>query len=375
MVAGFRPALVVLAALNCAGVAVWPGGPGAAAQDIVMRVRVDTVRSVPLAQTVSVIGRLVAQRRGEVAARINGPIEAYVVEVGDRVERGQLLAVLDTSSLRAARDLYAGRLSEARAAFATRKAELALARQEYARLEGLKTSAAFNQARFDDARQRVAIAQTQVGQAETAIATARADLQLAEINLENAEIRAPYAGVITDRLSEAGAYLQTGDPLVRMVGDRDMEVEAEVPFQYLAGLTPGVRLNITLDDGTRHEAEMRAMLPSENPLTRTRTVRFVSRFGATERPLAHDQSVTLDVPLGAAEDVLSVHKDAVVKQRGEDMVYVVVDGAAQPRAVKLGAAIGSRFQVLGGLRAGDRVVVRGNERLKPGDPVEIVNSS
>jgi RND family efflux transporter MFP subunit len=367
--------LVVLAALSCAGVAVWPGGPGAAAQDIVMRVRVDTVRNVPLAQTVSVIGRLVAQRRGEVAARINGPIEAYVVEVGDRVERGQLLAVLDTSSLRAARDLYAGRLSEARAAFATRKAELVLARQEYARLEGLKTSAAFNQARFDDARQRVAIAQAQVGQAETAIATARADLQLAEINLENAEIRAPYAGVITDRLSEAGAYLQTGDPLVRMVGDRDMEIEAEVPFQYLAGLTPGVRLDITLDDGTRHQAEMRAMLPSENPLTRTRTVRFVSRFGATERPLAHDQSVTLDVPLGAAEDVLSVHKDAVVKQRGEDMVYLVVDGAAQPRAVKLGAAIGSRFQVLGGLQAGDRVVVRGNERLKPGDPVEIVSSS
>jgi len=340
-----------------------------------MRVRVDTVRSVPLAQTVSVIGRLVALRRGEVAAHVSGPIQAYLAEVGDRVEAGQTLAVLDAAVLQAERDLSIARVNEARAAMAARQAELMLARQEYKRMEGLRSSAAFNHARFEDARQRVAIAQAQVKQAETAIAAARADLQLAEIDLRDAEIHAPYAGVIIARLSEAGAYVQIGDPLVRMIGDRDMEVEAEVPFQYLAGLAPGVRVEITLDDGTRHEAGMRAMLPSENPLTRTRTVRFVPNFRATKRPLAHDQSVTLQVPLGGAEEVLSVHKDAVVKQRGEDVVYVVVNGTVQPRAVELGPAVGSRFQVLSGLQEGDRVVVRGNERLKPGDPVEIVGSS
>lgn len=370
-----RAALIASAALFGAVAAVWPAGSGAQTQEGVMRVRVDTVRSVPLAQTVSVIGRVVAQRQGEVAARINGPIEAYLVEIGDRVETGESLAVLDATALEARRDLYAARVSETRAALAARRAELDLARQEYQRLERLKTSAAFNQARFDDAQQRVVIAQAQVEQAETAIATARADLQLAEINLYNAEIRAPYAGVITARLSEAGAYVQTGDAMLRMIGDREMEVEAEVPFQYLAGLAPGVRVDITLDDGTNHEARMRAMLPSENPLTRTRTVRFVPNFGPTKRPLAHDQSVTLQVPVGSADAVLSVHKDGVVKQRGEDMVYVVVDGVAQPRAVELGTAVGSRFQVLGGLQEGDRVVVRGNERLKPGDPVEIVGNT
>jgi len=370
-----RPAMIALAALFCAVVGAWSVGPGVQAQNGTMRVRVDMVRSVPLAQTVSVIGRLVAQRQGEVAARINGPIEDYLVEVGDRVEVDQILAVLDATALQARRDLYAGRLSEVDAAFATRMAELTLARQEYNRLEGLKNSAAFNQARFDDARQRVEIAVAQLKEAETAIAGARADLQLAEINLYNAAVRAPYAGVITARLSEAGAYVQTGDPLVRMIGDRDMEVEAEVPFQYLAGLAPDVRVDLKLDDGTSHEARMRAMLPSENPLTRTRTVRFVPSFGATQRPLAHDQSVTLQVPVGAAEEVLSVHKDAVVKQLGADMVYVVVDGAAQPRNVELGTAVGSRFQVLEGLQEGDQVVVRGNERLKPGDPVEIVGNS
>jgi len=117
------------------------------------------------------------------------------------------------------------------------------------------------------------------------------------------------------------------------------------------------------------------MLPTENPLTRTRTVRFVPSFGPTERPLAHDQSVTLQIPIGAASEVLSVHKDAIIKQGARDMVYVVVDGAAQPRPVELGAAVGSRFEVLGGLQDGDRVVVRGNERLMPGAPVEIVGSS
>jgi len=375
VIPSYRPARIALAALFCAVAVAWPADPGAEAQNGAMRVRVDTVRSVPLAQTVSVIGRLVAQRRGEVAAHVNGPIEAYLVEVGDRVEAGQTLAVLDAAILEAERDLYIARIGEARAAVAARQAELALARQEYKRMEGLRTSAAFNHARFEDARQRVAIAQAQVKQAETTVAAARADLQLAEINLQDAEVRAPYAGVVTARLSEAGSYVQTGDPLLRMIGDRDMEVEAEVPFQYLAGLAPGVRVDIELDDGTRHEARMRAMLPTENPLTRTRTVRFVPSFGPTERPLAHDQSVTLQIPIGAASEVLSVHKDAIIKQGARDMVYVVVDGAAQPRPVELGAAVGSRFEVLGGLQDGDRVVVRGNERLMPGAPVEIVGSS
>ena len=349
-------------------------GP-ALAQGEAMRVRVDAVKYVPLSQTVPVIGRLVAKRVGVVAARINGPIQDFRVEVGDRIEAGQVIAVLDGAVLRARRGLYAGRLSEVRAELSVTKAELALARLEHKRLEKLKKSAAFSQARFDDARQKVVIAKAEVRQAESAIAGAKADLQLAEINLYNTEVRAPYPGVVTERLTETGAFVQVGEPVIRMIGDRTLEIEAEVPFQRLAGLAPGVEVRLQLDDGTKHSAVVRALLPSENPLTRTRAVRFVPDFGETLRPLAHEQSVTLQIPIGAARRVLSVHKDAIVKRNGKDIVFVVAGDGVQARPVELGIAVGSRFEVLNGLREGERVVVRGNERLKPGAKVRVIGES
>ncbi len=336
--------------------------------------RVDEVRLVPLTQSAPVIGRLVASRIGDVAARINGPVVAFKVEVGDRVEAEQVVAVLDATALRARRDLSAGRLGEARAERVVKQAELTLAEQEYKRMEGLRKSAAFSQARYDDARQRVRIAEAELGQAESAIAEAKAELELAEINLHNAEVRAPYAGVVTERLTESGAYVQVGEAVIRMVGDQSLEVEAEVPNQNLAGLEPGIDVALVLDDGTRHGAVVRAILPRENPLTRTRIVRFVPNIGATRRALAHDQSVVLEIPAGTERQVLSVDKDAVIIRRGQDMVFVVENGIAEARPIALGDAVGGRFEVRKGLKAGDRAVVRGNERLKPGDKVRIAGA-
>lgn len=362
-------------ALSC--LALLALGAPAWAQGQALLVRVDTVKTVPLSQTVPVIGRLVSLRGGVVAAQINGPVEAFKVEVGDRIEAGQVIAVLDAQSLQARRDLFAGRLSESRAALSIKKAQLELTRQDFKRMEGLKKSAAFNQARFEDSQQKVAIAKAEMRQAETAIASAQADLELAEINLQDVEIRASYAGVVTERLTEAGAYVQIGEAVIRMIGDEMLEIEAEVPFQRLSGLTPGTEIQISLDDGTRHSAVVRAAVPSENPLTRTRVVRFTPNIGETLKSLAHDQSVTLEVPTGPSRQVLSVHKDAIVKRRGQDMVFVV-DGkgdAAESREVTLGISVGGRFEVLQGLNEGDQVVVRGNERLKQGDKIQVLGAS
>lgn len=340
-----------------------------------MLVRVDAVKWVALSQTVPVLGRLVARQTGMVAARVSAPVKTFYVEVGDRVEAGQAITALDADTTNAKRDMVAGRLGEVRANLSVKKAELQLARQEFKRLERLKKSTAFNQARFDDARQNVAIARAEVRQAESAIAAAQAELDLAELDLRYTEVRAPYAGVIVERLVEAGAYVQVGDPLVRMLGDRSLEIEADVPFQNLSGLAIGTKISITLDDETRHSAVVRAMIPSENPLTRTRVVRLVPKFGETSRPLANDQSVTLLIPLGPKRQVLSVHKDAVVRRRGQNVVFVVDGDKTQARPVELGAAVGSRLEVLNGLVEGDRVVVRGNERLKAGDKVRIDGAS
>ena len=356
-------------------VALVAAGASATAQNNQMLVRVDRVKVEPLAQKVPVLGRLVARQAGEVAARINGPVEAFHVEVGDRVEAGQVIAEINATYLGAQRNLTAAELAKSQAQRSTAKAELGLAEQELKRLARLQKSAAFSQARYDDARQKVAIAEAEVKETEAAVLSARADLELKDINLSYAEIRAPYSGVISERMTETGASLQTGDPVVRMVGDRALEIEADIPFQRLSGVREGTTVGIVLDDGTSHAATVRAVVPEENPLTRTRAVRFIPEFGDTDRPLATEQSVTVYIPASAPRSVLTVHKDAVIKRGPRSLVYVVKDDTAEMRQITLGEPTGSRYEVLDGLSEGESVVVRGNERLRPGDKVRIDGAS
>ncbi len=352
-----------------------PLGVPAAAQEQAQLVRVDSVQEQPMTQTVEVIGRLVPRRAGSVAARIDAAVDRVLVEVGDRVEQGQVIAVLEPESLKARRDQAAGQLAAAFAKQKTEEAELVLSRLELERLEGLKKSAAFSQARYEDAKQAVAIAEAQVAEAESASVTARADLELAEINLKYAEIRAPYGGVITERMIEAGAYVKVGDDAVRLVADQELELEADVPFQRLSGLVPGVEVDVELDDGTQHKARVRAIVPDENPLTRTRAVRFIPAFGDTRKPLAANQSATLLIPMGQPRQVLTVHKDAITKRGLASLVHVVTNGAVSVRPVTLGEAVGSRFEIVRGLSQGDVVVVRGNERLQDGQKVRVDQGS
>jgi RND family efflux transporter MFP subunit len=338
-------------------------------------VQIDTVRIEPLAQTVPIIGRLVARQAGTIATRINGPVAALRVEIGDRIKTGQIVAVLDTAMLTVQRDLTQARVAESQAALKTRKAELALAQQDVKRLARLKDSAATTRAAFDDALQAEVIAHAQVAEAQASIATARANLRLVQINLDDAEIRAPYGGVVVQRLTEAGSYVKIGDDIVRIVADQSLEVEADVPFERLAGLTPGTVTAMALDDGTVHHAIVRAIIPEENNRTRTRAVRFAPKFGTTHNPLAVDQSVTLQIPIGVPRPVLSVHKDAVIQRGGNSIVYVVQEDTAQIRTIQLGESVGSRFEVVSGLSEGDVVVIRGNERLRPNDKVQIAAQS
>lgn len=334
-------------------------------------VRVDEVRREPLAQTVPVIGRLVARRAGSVAARIAGPVKQFSVEVGDRVSEGDVIAELYPETMQAELAVARSRVVEAKADLVTARAETALARQELARIEGLRKSVAFPQGRFEDARQKVAVAEAKVSRARAAIAATEASLRLAELNLSYVQIRAPYDGVVIRRMTEAGAYVRAGDAMVQIVGDRSLEVEADVPSLRISGLPPQSRVGIELEDGRRFDAAVRAVLPTENPLTRTRTVRFVPRFDDKMRDLADSQTVTVHVPVGERREVVTVHKDAIIRSLQGSMVFVVEEGKANPRPVRMGEAAGGRIEVLDGLAPGDKVVVRGNERLQPGAPVRI----
>ena len=117
-----------------------------------------------------------------------------------------------------------------------------------------------------------------VVQRESAIGEAEAELKRAEIDLYNTRILAPYDGMVSETHTEVGAYVGIGTRVVSMISDREIEIEAEVPPDRVAGLVPGATVRFRLDDGTSHIAEVRSVIPQENVRTRTRPVRFLPRF-------------------------------------------------------------------------------------------------
>ena len=336
-------------------------------------VGVDTVLAEPLSQTVPVAGRFVARQAGAVAARTEGAITEMTVQIGDHVTAGDVLAVFDVDRLSWRRDLARATAREMEGRLAAANSELSKKKAELTRLEGIRSSAAFNQARYDNAIQDVAIAEGTVAAAAAVLARERAALKLAEDDLRHGRLKAPYNGVVSRRHTEAGAYVRVGDPVVSLVNQDDLEIEADVPYNRIPGLAPGTMVSVNLADGNEHQAIVRALGAEENPLTRTRLVRFTPVPNGGEIANAVGESLAVWLPLGAPRQVVSVHKDAVLKRQGLSLVYVVtVENIAQIRPVELGEAVGPRFVVLDGLAPGEQVVVRGNERLRPGQEVMIL---
>ena len=355
---------IVLASLILGS--LWLTASSAYAQGRATRVSVDVVTTAPIVQTVDVLGRLVSRQGGVVAAQVAGPIVALTAQVGDAVEKGDTIAEININELLARQSVWQSEVQRAEALITTRKAESKLASQTLKRLEKLNSTRTVDRASYDDARQQQVIAGARLGEAQSAAESARANLQLAEVYLENRRVLAPYTGIISNRITEVGSYVRVGDGVVEMLGNGNLEIEADVPVDRLAGLAPAAEVEVLINDKPV-VARVRAIVPVENPRTRARAVRFTAPLDASG--YAVGQTVVVKVPVGAARNIMAVHKDAIIRRGANAIVYVVVDNIANPRPVELGEAVGVKFEVLSGLADGDSVVIRGNERLRPGASV------
>ena len=335
-------------------------------------VAVDAVVVEAVAQTVPVIGRLVPRQSGVIAARVNGAVDQMNTEVGDRVARGDVIAIVSRNRLEIERDRTATVVTQRRARLETQQAELEKTIQELRRMQDLRESAAFSRARLDDVTQDVAMQEGELAEAQALLGEAQARLARAAIDLSDAEVTAPFAGIVVEKHTEVGAYLNVGGPVVTLLNDTDLEIEVDVPGSRLPGLAEGALVTFTLDDGSSHRGIVRAIVPSENPLTRARPVRITPSFAGASTALAVNQSATVAIPIGLAREVVTVHKDAIVRRGPAPVVFVVTGDTVEPRPVQLGEGIGGRFIVLGGLDPGELVVVRGNEQLRPGQAVRLV---
>ena len=341
--------------------------PAALAQGGPAGVTTDLVQLRETSETVSVFGRVVAKRQSDVATRVMGVAVDPPVQVGDAIEKGDVLFLLDTERLQIELDLAKAELAIAEAGLDVAEARLERTKKALERAQSLASNATVSQAQLDDRAGEYAEALGSVQQAKARITAANVGLSGAQDNIENAVIRAPFAGTVLEVSAEAGEFVSAGTVVVRLLGSGALEVEANVPARYVSALRSGQVVKARTDAGDQLGLKLRAILPTEFSSTRTRPVRFVPAGDIDQ--IAVGQTLTLDVPVSASEQVVVVPKDAVMQSGGGWQVFVNTDGKALPRDVEIGRSIGNAFEVISGLAMGEEVVIRGNERLRPGQDI------
>ena len=361
----------LLSALAAATLFAFVAGPGAA-QGRPAAVLVDQVTEKSISETVAVFGEVVASRESRVAARISGVADSISVEIGDRVAEGDVLAEIDGELLSLEVARAEAELAVAKAAAATAQTAVDNAQTAYARAETLRANSVIADAAYEDRESALSAARGAQGEAEARVAAARVALRRAQYDLDNAVVRAPFDGVVIELGTEIGQFVTQGSEVARLIDTTNMEVEAAVPARFVGALRADADVAAVTDAGGEMVLRLRAALPTEYSSTRTRPVIF-EVVSTAEAPAA-GQSVTLDVPVSAPRTVAAVPKDALIQSRGGWQVFLAQDGKAQPRTVEIGAPIGDRYEVVSGLVPGDEVVVRGNERLRPGQDISAMAS-
>lgn len=319
----------------------------AAAQPPAALVQVDAVRLETTGQAVRLVGQVVPNHAGDIAARTLGVVVDGPVPVGTTVKQGDTILTLDGLT-------QAANLAEARVALEQAHTELSLAESQLKRARKLESTRAVDQATIDQRAQEALSAKARVDKA-------RVDLERAKTDSGYVTVKAPFDGVVTAHQTNLGAWVNRGDTVVQMVSNAQLWIELGVPSNVARAGLPET-LTWESDIGTHGQATVFALLPAENPRARTRTLRAQPQSVDGLLPYA---PVTVEVHAAREETQLSVHKDAIVRTLDGPIVYLAVDGKAQPRPVKLGDSVGSRIVVIEGLNEGDLAIVRGNERLRP----------
>jgi RND family efflux transporter MFP subunit len=299
------------------------------------------------------LGQVEPALSAEIAAAVGGHLLAVNVREGDRVEAKQVLATLDSARIRAS-------LAAARAKEKGLAAELELAEKQLKRIEKLQYPTV-----SEPERERFQLtAQTLRAQ----LATQRAETRRIQVEYAQHIVKAPFGGVVRARHVDPGTWVNVGQRLLEVVSLDEIEVHVDVSAELGGRLEAGHKAKLV--GNSEVAADIVGVVPALDADTRTMRVRLVP----TERPkwLIAGMAIDVEFAVTFAGEGVTVPRDALLRGPVDVRVVKLVDGHGVSVKVEvLATAKASALVRAEELRAGDKVVVRGNERLRPGQPLEV----
>jgi len=315
-------------------------------------VRVDQARVTAMAPTMQVAGTVLSRSDVELSAEVEGRV-LEIAEVGQRFAEGDMLARIEDTALRL-------RADELEAEIDSVEARLKFLDAELARYQRLADSNLASRTQIDQTRSDRDVA-------ESDLRVARSRLAQVEDEIERTRIRAPFDGIVAQRLVQPGERVSTGTQVMRAYNPDDLEVVARAPLSYYRFVQPGDELAVRVDEEV-FGAPLRTLVSQGSESVHLFELRL-----DLEARLPVGQTVRVTIPTADVREVLAVPRDALVL-RGDGASVYVVDDENTARQVRVAVGIGSDnlIEVKGPIQPGDRVVVRGNERLRAGQRVDVL---
>ena len=339
------------------GTAAEPSANSSPAAERPAKVRVTQAEARPLEDVWRFLGDVRADARASVAAGAEGAVTKVAAKLGQPVTRGRLLVEIDP-------ELAVARAATAKAEVDVAAEALAQAEREVARLKGLRRNVVPELER----ERASSTARTR----KAALASARAQLQEAKATMGRHRIRAPFDGVVAARVVDPGDWVKIGDPVMELVSSEGLDIVVDASRALLRYVKRGTTATV-IDGEQQTQARVTGVVPALDPVSRTLRVRLVPVENVPWLLPGASVDIAFEVALKADEGQVSVPIDALLSSPAETRVVKVIDGKAAPIVVVvLAKARGSALVRAPELSAGDTIVIRGNERLRPGQRVEVI---
>ena len=311
-----------------------------------------------ISDRIEATGQLLARSEASVAAQVGGQVTRLYVDEGAAVERDQVIVEIDPQ-------LHALEVASQRAGVAEAEAQLADAQRESGRVERMRTRGAASQADTDEAT-------TQLELAQARLEAARARLGLAQRALGDSSVSAPFAGRVARRYVSEGEFVSKGAPLFDLVALEDMEVEFHLAERDSGLVTEGSRVEVRVAPFPDETFAATVSVISPTIDARTRTLRVKARVENREGRLRPGLFARADLGLTERRDVVMVPEDALLVRADGAVVFRLRGEREVERvAVETGVRRGGQVEIVQGLEASDRVVVRGQSLLVDGSVVDV----
>lgn len=346
---------------------------------------IDEARLESLERMRRVTGELRALQRSHLAAREEGQVLSLEVRAGDEVEMGQVIASLDPVLAELIVASSEAGLDALRAGVAESQAELDQARFDFDRVQSLIQSASASSQEGENARVSLASATARLQRAQADVAAAQARLALDRQRLKDMVIRAPFNARVVSTSTEVGQWLSIGDTVCELYAVDSIEAWVDVPesvIERMSSVGASVAVEVPALGGEL-AGTITQIVPAVDPQSRLFPVRIAV---PNDRDLLQPgMSVTAMIPTGAREEMLTISKDAILRDDAGEFVFMAVPNEqpespfkeiAIPARISRQFAVGNRVAIrIGTIQPGARLIVEGNERMFPTQPIIDVSAT